>query len=82
MVASGGRLPSSAWCRRAEDVRDLVVAAISLWNYDMRIPVKGIALHGPGDVSPYRCTTPRFGGTATSPNRWAKARAPSTTLLC
>ncbi|MBZ9593524.1 transferase [Streptomyces erythrochromogenes] len=41
---------------------NLVIAAISLWNYDMRVPVKEIALHGPGDGLPYRCTTPRFGG--------------------
>ncbi|MET9694804.1 transferase [Streptomyces sp. NPDC006514] len=41
---------------------NLVIAAISLWNYDMRAPVKEIVLYGPGDEPPYRCTTPRFGG--------------------
>ncbi|MCB5165677.1 transferase [Streptomyces bambusae] len=41
---------------------NLVIAAISLWNYDMRTPVKEIVLHGPGDEPPYRCATPRFGG--------------------
>ncbi|MEU6295347.1 transferase [Streptomyces erythrochromogenes] len=41
---------------------NLVIAAISLWNYDMRVPVKEIVLHGPGDEAPYRCATARFGG--------------------
>ncbi|MFF4387641.1 transferase [Streptomyces sp. NPDC001552] len=41
---------------------NLVIAAISLWNYDMRVPIKEIVLHGPGDEPPYRCTTSRFGG--------------------
>ncbi|MEU8772513.1 transferase [Streptomyces sp. NPDC048606] len=41
---------------------NLVIAAISLWNHDMRVPVKEIVLHGPGDEPPYRCTTSRFGG--------------------
>ncbi|WP_079408556.1 transferase [Streptomyces sp. 3211] len=41
---------------------NLVIAAISLWNYDMRVPVKEIVLHGPGDEPPYHCTTPQFGG--------------------
>lgn len=41
---------------------NLVIAAISLWNYDMRVPVEEIALHGPGDEPPYRCTTSQFGG--------------------
>ncbi|WP_314254824.1 hypothetical protein [Streptomyces sp. DSM 40907] len=41
---------------------NLVIAAISLWNYDMHVPVKEIVLHGPGDEPPYRCTTSHFGG--------------------
>ncbi|WP_405940779.1 transferase [Streptomyces sp. NBC_00207] len=41
---------------------NLVIAAISLWNYDMRVPVKEIVLHGPGGEPPYRCTTSQFGG--------------------
>ncbi|MFG2229682.1 transferase [Streptomyces sp. NPDC048723] len=41
---------------------NLVIAAISLWNYDMRVPVKEIVLHGPGGEPPYRCMTSQFGG--------------------
>ncbi|MFD8417086.1 transferase [Streptomyces sp. NPDC059650] len=41
---------------------NLVIAAISLWNYDMRVPVKEIVLHGPSDEPAYRCTTSQFGG--------------------
>ncbi|MFJ6784330.1 transferase [Streptomyces yangpuensis] len=41
---------------------NLVIAAISLWNYDMRVPVKEIVVHGTGAEPPYRCAAPRFGG--------------------
>ncbi|MGW4689838.1 hypothetical protein ACWEPM_33800 [Streptomyces sp. NPDC004244] len=41
---------------------NLVIAAISLCNYDMRVPVKEIVLHGPVDEPAYRCTTSQFGG--------------------
>lgn len=41
---------------------NLVIAAISLWNYDMRVPIKEIVLHGPVDEPPYHCTTSQFGG--------------------
>ncbi|MEU6300756.1 transferase [Streptomyces erythrochromogenes] len=41
---------------------NLVIAAISLWNYDMRFPVKEIVLHGAGDEPPYRCAASQFGG--------------------
>ncbi|MEU7602733.1 hypothetical protein [Streptomyces sp. NPDC041003] len=40
---------------------NLVIAAISLWNYDMCVPIKEIVLHGPATNWPTGARRPSSG---------------------